>query len=97
MPAHAETKPRPVESLSREEQVRRRAEVLYRLRGGRPGSAMEDWLRGVDFTADGVDAQIGAIHECLKLRGAPADVLEPIEIALVECLHDRPDEASGGE
>ena len=45
MPTHAETEPRTVESLSREERVRRRAEVLYRLRGNRPGSAVEDWLR----------------------------------------------------
>jgi hypothetical protein len=44
MPAQTETEPRPIESLSREERVRRRAEVLYRLRGRRPGSAMEDWL-----------------------------------------------------
>ena len=44
MPAQTETEPRPIESLSREERVRRRAEALYRLRGGRPGSAMEDWL-----------------------------------------------------
>jgi hypothetical protein len=45
MPAHAETKERPIESLSRVERVRRRAEVLYRLRGNRPGSAVDDWLR----------------------------------------------------
>jgi hypothetical protein len=44
MPTHAETKERPIESLSREERVRRRAEVVYRLRGNRPGSAMDDWL-----------------------------------------------------
>jgi DUF2934 family protein len=44
MPAHAETMPRPTESLSREERIRRRAEVLYRIRGDRPGSAMDDWL-----------------------------------------------------
>ena len=45
MQTHAETKPRTVESLSREERVRRLAEELYRLRGDRPGSAMDDWLR----------------------------------------------------
>jgi hypothetical protein len=45
MPAHAETTERPIESLSREERVRRLAEELYRLRGDRPGSAMDDWLR----------------------------------------------------
>jgi len=45
MPAHAETSERPIASVSREEQVRRRARELYRLRGNRPGSALEDWLR----------------------------------------------------
>jgi hypothetical protein len=35
----------PIDSLSREERVRRRAQELYRLRGDRPGSAMDDWLR----------------------------------------------------
>src|SRR5258708_36597365 len=45
MPTHAETKPRTVESLSREERVRRRAQEFYRLRGDRPGSAVDDWHR----------------------------------------------------
>jgi len=45
MPAHAETMERPTDSLSREERVRLRAQELYRLRGDRPGSAMDDWLR----------------------------------------------------
>jgi hypothetical protein len=43
MPTHVEPT-EPIESLSREERVRRRAEVLYRLRGNRPGSAVDDWL-----------------------------------------------------
>jgi hypothetical protein len=33
------------ESLSREERIRLRAESIYRKRGNRPGSAMEDWMR----------------------------------------------------
>jgi hypothetical protein len=33
------------ESLSREERIRLRAESIYRQRGNRPGSAMEDWIR----------------------------------------------------
>ena len=37
--------PRPADALSREERVRRRAEVLYRMRGDRPGSAIDDWLQ----------------------------------------------------
>jgi hypothetical protein len=32
-------------SLSREERIRLRAEQLYWLRGDRPGSAIDDWLR----------------------------------------------------
>ena len=45
MPAHAETTERPFDALSREERVRRLAEELYRLRGDRLGSAVDDWLR----------------------------------------------------
>ena len=45
MLSHTETMPRPADSLSREERVRRRAEVLYRMRGDRPGSAIDDWLQ----------------------------------------------------
>jgi hypothetical protein len=45
MPAQTETTERPADSLSREERVHRRAEVLYRLRGDRPGSAVDDWIR----------------------------------------------------
>jgi hypothetical protein len=45
MLAHAETTERPIDALSREERVRRLAEELYRLRGDRPGSAVDDWLR----------------------------------------------------
>jgi hypothetical protein len=45
MPAHAETTEQPTDSLSREERVRLRAQEHYRLRGDRPGSAVDDWLR----------------------------------------------------
>ena len=44
MPARATTEP-PTDSLSREERIRRRAQELYQLRGDRPGSAIDDWLR----------------------------------------------------
>jgi hypothetical protein len=45
MPAHAETTERPVKELSREERIRLLAQELCHLRGVRPGSALEDWLR----------------------------------------------------
>jgi hypothetical protein len=45
MPAHAETTERPIDAPSREERVRRLAQELHRLRGDRPGSAVDDWLR----------------------------------------------------
>ena len=44
MPAPVRAKEPKIETLSLEERVRRRAEVLYRLRGDRPGSAIDDWL-----------------------------------------------------
>ena len=37
-----------MDALSREERVRLRARELYRLRGDRPGSALDDWLRSED-------------------------------------------------
>ena len=45
MPSQTETESQRIESLSREERVRLRAQELYRLRGDRPGSAVDDWLR----------------------------------------------------
>jgi hypothetical protein len=45
MSVHAETMERATDSLSREERVRQRAQELYRLRGDRTGSAVDDWLR----------------------------------------------------
>jgi hypothetical protein len=43
MPTVDTTSPR--KSLSHEDRIRLRAEEIYRQRGNRPGSAMEDWLR----------------------------------------------------
>ena len=55
MSAHVETEERPTGPVSREERVRRLAEELYRLRGDRPGSAMDDWLRaGEEIRAEQV-------------------------------------------
>ena len=45
MSAHAETEERPTGPVSREERVRLRAQELYWLRDGQPGSAVDDWLR----------------------------------------------------
>jgi Protein of unknown function (DUF2934) len=44
-PVDIETMGLPIDSLSREERVRQRAQELYRLRGDQPGSAIDDWLR----------------------------------------------------
>ena len=45
LPAPADTKERPIDSRSREERIRLRAQELYRLRGDRLGSAIDDWVR----------------------------------------------------
>jgi len=45
MPAPTDTTKRPIDSISREERIRRRAQELYQLRGDQPGSAVDDWLR----------------------------------------------------
>ena len=57
MQAHAETMERSTDSVSREERVRRRAEILYRLRGGRPGSAMDDWLQAEEQIRHEIEEQ----------------------------------------
>jgi hypothetical protein len=44
-PVDVDTMGQPIDSFSREERIRRRAQELYRLRGDRPGSAVDDWLR----------------------------------------------------
>jgi hypothetical protein len=44
-PVDVDTMGQPIDHLSREERIRRRAQELYRLRGDRPGSAVDDWLR----------------------------------------------------
>jgi hypothetical protein len=44
-PVDVDTMGQPIDSLSREERVRQRAQELYRLRGDQPGSAIDDWLR----------------------------------------------------
>jgi len=57
MPAHAETMERSTDSVSREKRVRRCAEILYRLRSGRPGSAMDDWLQAEEQIRHEIEEQ----------------------------------------
>jgi hypothetical protein len=57
MPTHAETTERLIESLSREERVRLRAQELYWLRGDRPGSAVDDWLRAEEVIRRGLKSK----------------------------------------
>jgi hypothetical protein len=63
MPAHAETTERPIDSLSREERIRRRAEELCHLRGVRPGSALEDWLRAEEQIRDAEERAVDEASE----------------------------------
>ena len=45
MPATARAKERPIETLSLEERIRRRAYELYVQRGNQSGSELDDWLQ----------------------------------------------------
>ncbi len=45
MPAPAGAKKPPIETLSLEERIRRRAYELYVLRGNESGSELDDWLQ----------------------------------------------------
>jgi len=45
MPATARAKERPIEKLSIEERIRRRAYDLYVQRGNESGSELDDWLQ----------------------------------------------------
>jgi hypothetical protein len=47
MAAPARAKKLPVETLSREERIRRRAYELYIQRGNQSGSELDDWLQAV--------------------------------------------------
>ena len=62
MPARATTE-RPIDALSREERVRRRAQALYRLRGDRPGSAIDDWLHAEDEIRKAEDQAVDVASE----------------------------------
>ena len=45
MPAPACAKEPPIETLSREEKIQRRAHELYVQRGNQSGSELDDWLQ----------------------------------------------------
>ena len=67
MPAPAETTERPTGSVSREQRVRLLgAQELYRLRGDRPGSAVDDWLRAEEEIRREVEEQ--AVDEASEAR-----------------------------
>ena len=64
---------RPTKSLSRGDRIRLRAEEIYRQRGNRPGSAMDDWLRAereiLEKEARAVDE---ALEESFPASDSPA-------------------------
>jgi hypothetical protein len=63
MPAPVDTMGQSIGSLSREERVRRRARELYRLRGDRPGSAIDDWLHAEEEIREAEDLAVDVASE----------------------------------
>ena len=63
MPTPTDATVRSIDLLSREERIRQRSQELYRLRGDRPGSATDDWLRAEEEIRD---AEEQAIDEALE-------------------------------
>lgn len=58
---------------SREARIRLRAEELYRLRGDRPGSALDDWLLAEKGIRDDEEHAIDeALEESFPASDAPA-------------------------
>jgi DUF2934 family protein len=66
MPTPVDTTERTIDSLSGKERIRRRAQELYQLRGNRPGSALDDWLRAEEEIRE---AEEQAIDEASGERG----------------------------
>jgi hypothetical protein len=62
-PVDVDTMGQPIDSLSREERVRRRAQELFRLRGVRPGSALDDWLRAEEQIREAQERAVDAASE----------------------------------
>jgi len=72
-PVDVDTMGQPIDSLSREERVRRRAQELYRLRGDRPGSAVDDWLRADEEIRAAEDRAIDeALEDSFPASDPPA-------------------------
>ena len=63
MPARAATTERPTGPVSREGRIRRRAQELYRLRGARPGSAVDDWFRAEEEIRAAEDRAVDVASE----------------------------------
>jgi Protein of unknown function (DUF2934) len=63
MSAHAEMTERPTGSPSREGRIRLRAQELYRMRGVRPGSAVDDWLRAEEQIREAEERAVDAASE----------------------------------
>jgi hypothetical protein len=53
----------PVDLLSRKGRIRRRAQEIYGLRGDRPGSAIDDWLRAEEETRRAEDKGVDEASE----------------------------------
>ena len=62
-PVDVDTMGQPIDSLSREERVRLLAQELCHLRGVRPGSALEDWLRAEEQIREAEDQVVDAALE----------------------------------
>jgi hypothetical protein len=58
-----DTMGQPIDSLSREERVRRRVQEVYQLRGDRPGSAIDDWLHAEDEIRKAEDQAVDVASE----------------------------------
>ncbi len=60
--------PQDPKAFAREERIRRRAEALYRRRGNRPGSALDDWIRAEKEIHEAEEQAIecGAKEEALR-------------------------------
>jgi hypothetical protein len=62
------------DSKAREERIRRRAEALYRRRGNRPGSALDDWIRAEKEIREAEEQAIEqARDESFPASDPPAD------------------------
>jgi hypothetical protein len=70
MPPSVDTTERTIEPHSRKARIRLRAQELYKQRGDRPGSAIEDWLRAEEQIRE---AEEQAIDESLEYSFPASD------------------------